>query len=294
MSKSVIDDHFNSGGQVKGKKRTTRFYGVKFIKSKASDRGQYFSSADTVANDILSPHEYFREVYGPILCSLLVTSALAIILGSGLALAGYYVPQINEQKLLSHNMLDIEAIKKAESYNNNLHSLRIAGIVLLAIGGVAMAVLLLIPFICLQRSEYSLLPTEDDTTTLLSAPTPKPIVPKTPDADYSFSVVKQHIQPRKQPLKSSKRLHHHRSDYDKGFLSPELHRGPIFVSDDSCKIGDQRRNRSSSFDSRLSPRHTRRIRHEDECRRHEDESRKSLSPDHKRTLSKAGSFHSLK
>lgn len=285
---------------------TTRFYGVKYLEKKTGGDQQSSTTADKTESCHINPRQYFREVYGPFLCTLLLTSAFLVVLGSALMLAGYYVPRLSFKELIADNKVNhFEAIKAVEEHNATLSGLRIAGVVLLVVGAVGLCVLFLAPTVCLQRTEYSLLP---DTEGVKPRSSFSSTASGLPEDLFTFSVVKQHIQPRKPGGgKTTRSTHQHRANYDKGFLSPELNRGPIFVSDESFKLrqldGDdvESRFRSSSCEARgtrLSPqppyRHKRssslfRIGGGMGINHHEN-----LSTEPKKLISvKAGSFHSL-
>ena len=330
-------------------------------------RNRRGSNVSSLHGNVINTRKYIREVYGPFLCTLLLISAFLVILGGALMLAGFYVPPVtishiqraphhsnNKQQNLKQETYSgqvnaaSESVHKARSHNNALNGLRISGVSMLAIGLIGLTILVLTPIVCLRRTEYSLLPDSDDFCRPRSSFSSASGLP---DDMFTFSVVKQHIQPKKKKKKSGsengistgslysvsgnsnkrtnrtsskQRSQQHQQHYDKGFLSPELNRGPIFVSDDNFKIRNSSgskvhhhhtnndhedtagkpnlgRNRSSSFEIRLSPRRSsqQQIRSSRNPWQH---SRYSLSggkltPDILLTRSgpvKAGSFHSLR
>ena len=287
MSNSVIDDHFNCGGKMP---RTTRFYGIKFIEGKANIGDHSPLGSFSIQGTLANPKEYFREVYGPFLCTLLLTSAFTFISGAALSLAGYYVPTITVKQLLSSNITETAALNKVHEYTNTLHTLRIGGIILLGIGGASMAALILTPFICLRRSAYSPLHTAKEISPAVSPAVRSHRQIKSSrytEPNFSCSITKQHVQPRSQ-TKSQRRMNQHRSSYDQGFLSPELNRGPIFVSDETSRISDRMRTRSSSCGTRLSP---------DSHSEHRKSSYNIsdiVNNENRGRLIKTGSFHSLR
>ena len=333
-------------------------------------RNRRGSNTSSAQGNVINTRKYIREVYGPFLCTLLLISAFLVILGGALMLAGFYVPPVSinhvegtphHSNLKQHNMKShqehytgqvlvnaaSESVQKARSHNKALNGLRISGVCMLAIGLIGLTILVLTPIVCLRRTEYSLLPDSDDFCRPRSSFSSASGLP---DDMFTFSVVKQHIQPKKKKKRSGtgegiitasiqstannikrtsrtsskQRSQQHQQHYDKGFLSPELNRGPIFVSDDNFKIRNSSggkihhhytnnddediagkpntgRNRSSSFEIRLSPRRSsqqqnRSSRNPWHCSRYSLSGGK-LTPDILLTRSgpvKAGSFHSLR
>jgi hypothetical protein len=232
------------------------------------------SSVSSISGNVINTRKYIREVYGPFLCSLLFASAFMVIVGGALTLSGFYVPVlplehlgtdvVNLENKKHPTLVDVSAFRKAQIHNNTLTGLRISGVVLLVIGLIGIIILLLTPIVCLRRTEYALLPPDETTRPHSSFSSASGL----PDDMFTFSVVKQHIQPKKQAAASGKAGRGLRSSsakqrahYDKGFLSPEMNRGPIFVSDRSCNLHQNvdgkdsrkhRKPRASSFDSRLA------------------------------------------
>lgn len=281
MAHMLIDDRFSPAHASHDKKRTTRFYGIKFIETKMNDN-KHSKSPSCGQITLLNPRQYFREVYGPFLCTLLVTSVLTIILGASLALAGYYVPRLTIDSLMEDKITEEEAIVTVLAHDKTIHSLRVAGVVLLTVGGIGLFVLILTPLIFLHRSDYQALPSS--TPTSQARVTNNNKLSNRTDPKLHYTVIKQHIQPRKQSRPSKKFHHHHRPSYDQGFLSPELNRGPIFVSDETRRIGDRKQGRFD-IDVKLKS---------DMLERSRSASyTKGLEPDFTRTPVKAGSFHCL-
>lgn len=266
------------------------------------------SSLSSITGNIINTRKHIRDVYGPFLCSILCASTFMVIVGSALTLSGFYVPVLPLEHLKSNIGGVDEEYRRAQIRNSTLAGLRISGVVLLVIGLIGIIILFLTPVICLRRTEYTLLPSDDTVRTHSSFSSASGL----PDDMFTFSVVKQQIQPKKHASPSgkagSKGLRtsvKHRPHYDKGFLSPELNRGPIFVSDGDrdlhSKDNRKHRNRSSSFDSRL----TATTRYSPQLfitsKHHQERPRYSipgiLTPDHPLSSSgpiKAGSFHSLR
>ena len=318
-------------------------------------RNRRGSNTSSICGSVINTRKYIREVYGPFLCSLLLISAFLVIIGGVLMLAGFYVPpliidnlqqpeqqqpeqQQQQQQQQQHSvqnqrMKTKASFERAQNRNQALNGLRISGVTMLTIGIIGLTVLVLTPIVCLRRTEYALLPDSDDFRCPRSSFSSASGLP---DDIFTFSVVKQHIQPKKKKksgggsggsapagnikrisrLLSKQRTQQHQQRYDKGFLSPELNRGPIFVSDGNFNVRDSSgnrihrdgktpdksnggRNRSSSFEIRLSPRHSSQQHHSRSPWHHP---RHSLSggkpnPDILLTRSgpvKAGSFHSLR
>lgn len=280
----------------KKKTSTTRFYDAKYLKQK-SDGSEEMSRNHTAqncstsrkTNSIINPRQYFREAYGPFLCTLLIASVMLVVLGSVLALSGYYAPRLSMKDNVGKTVNQVQAINIINQHNEMLNALRITGLVLLVMGTIGIGILFIAPMICLRRTEYTLLPDDEDMIRARSSfsSTHSGL----PEDMFTFSVVKQHIQPGEQKTKAS-RAAQHRANYNKGFLSPELNRGPIFVSDENFKLKDRDgRFRSSSFDARLSPqppyRQKRSLSGHNIAR--------NLTPEMKRLIPvKAGSFHSIR
>lgn len=303
MSKSVIDDHFEPNQRLS---RTTRFYGIKFIEGKANIDPHSPLGSFSIEGTLANPREYFREVYGPFLCMLLVTSALTFVSGAALSLAGYYVPPVSIKHYNSTLSLESESMDRAkvDQYTNTLHTLRIGGIILLGIGGISMAALILTPFICLRRSTYSPLHSANEMSASISPPlfTQRKITNSRAksslacEPNFSYSITKQHVQPRSHAKSHRGRTNNNekRCSYDQGFLSPELNRGPIFVSDEttrlesSTRLNGTFRTRSSSCCTRLSPE----VKHG--YRKSSFNISDIVNLESKATIVKAGSFHSLR
>ena len=228
-------------------------------------RSSNVSSNGTATHHVINTRKYIREVYGPFLCSLLLISALLVILGGALMLAGFYVQPVKvnlrrtelERKIgrpVNGNNIEEAvkalAIEKARTHNRTLNGLRISGVSMLAVGIIGLTILVLIPVVCLRRTEYALLPTEHEDfknyprSSFSSAS-------GLPDEMFTFSVVKQRIQPAKKQSKkkssgcggasstasiskrsprNSRNSSRQRQQQEKRYLSPELNRGPIFVS----------------------------------------------------------------
>uniref|UniRef100_A0A7M6DQN8 Uncharacterized protein n=1 Tax=Clytia hemisphaerica TaxID=252671 RepID=A0A7M6DQN8_9CNID len=335
MASSLESEHSFSSTHTPNsplkQKQTTRFYSAEYLKKKSSS-GQLFqnehterqtfketknslklpgyqtqklgeprrcSNASSTTGNIINTRKYIREQYGPFLCSLLLISAFLVILGGGLMLAGFYVPALELERLQDDtNSMKMIALQKAEQHNKTLNRLRISGVSLLSIGLIGLTILFLTPIVCLRRTEYTLLPDAEHLGPRSSFSSASGL----PDDMFTFSVVKQHIQPKKQTpggsnkSRNSRSGRHQKSGYDKGFLSPELNRGPIFVSDDNYKprsYSSKNRNRSSSFESRLSPRYS----PHNPWNKPRYSISGTLTPDIMLTRSgavKAGSFHSLR
>ncbi len=272
MSNTEIKEKSIRSSGKNSSKSSTRFYGIKYLEDK-TNHAIHHSPLANISVD--RSKEYFRSVYGPLLCTLLLTSTFTFITGATLSLAGYYVPSDTVRHFISVNATTTEQDDKTTKYNMTLHYLRISGIALLSIGGISMSALILTPFLCLRRNEYSQLCERSPThhTVPISSSSGND-----PTNHPGFIVVKQHIQPRVYK-KSSKRDHHPSSSKCKqdqksdskstkrvplsnsksseqdgtsnsGVLSPELDRAPIFVSDAQNRI---RSRSSSSSGSKLSP-----------------------------------------
>jgi len=215
MMSAIIDDQFSpSKSDTDSQKKTTRYYGVQFL------RRQYPVTDDAVAppskNGIWSfcdMKEMFGAIYGPFLCAVLLTSIFSVVMGACLALAGHYVPRMSVATLMETTKMNVaQATNKEIRYNKNLDNLSIAGMVLLAVGGLVFSILVMLPLTCNCKKEpendYALVATNDDDTILdvRATPTKKPGASildqirarnKSPTDDNPtlFSVFHHHIQP---------------------------------------------------------------------------------------------------
>jgi len=274
-------------------KKTTRFYSLDFMEKKLNDNSlnDLVGSTESIAIEKYEkPEENFRKSFGPFLCILLLTSLFTIILGTTLLLAGYYVPRLTIQSVKPNEVPKPDDMLKVINYNTRLKNLRTAGITLLATGIFGLVLLFLTPTICLHGGKCAKsercgsISFSRSLTPITCIPTYNRSVALSDKS--GFSVIRQHIQPKKQKQQYRKI----KQNYDKGFLSPELNRGPIFVSDTSHSLSDRinsddetPRNRSQS-EIQLSP---------NIIQKERTSSFDTLRSESRGTPVKAGSFYSL-
>ena len=197
MSKTLSFDEQNKDTS----KNTTRFYDSKFVAEKLNTLKHHDSYLlkETKNGGV-------RKKYGLLLCSLLLTSLLATVLGGVLALAGYYTSRATPHQVKKAEKLLHLALQFSKEQRTSLYVLQSAGLGLLAVGVILFALVIILP-------------------ALLSENTPKKTqMVASPVTKTSFFMVKQHVQPKKNKTKKFKK-----KNYDR-LSSPELNCAPIFIS----------------------------------------------------------------
>lgn len=230
------------------------------------------------SNDLNYPKKskHFRNVYGRYLCILLVVAVLTIVTGTTLLLSGIYSKVESEISIQSKSRNS----SKIDKYNKELiylRKLRISGVALLAVGAFCLILLIVTPIVCLGKSERHEI-AEKSVIPCTSKAKESIVIPKRYSPNFHYTVSKYNIQPKAKTPKHYRRLHD--SGYDRGYLSPELNRGPIFVSDHLGGMSD-RRIRSASWE----PSWTRNA--------HSDNTVEHSGPDFEKISVKEGSYHSL-
>ena len=231
------------------------------------------------SNDLNYPKKskHFRTVYGQYLCILLVVAVLAIVTGTTLLLSGIY-SKVETEISMQNESRNSSKIDKYNKEHTLLRKLQISGVALLAVGAFCLILLIVTPIVCLRKSERHEI-VEKSAIPCTSKAKESIIIPKRYSPNFHYTISKYNIQPKAKTPKHYRRLHD--SGYDRGYLSPELNRGPIFVSDHLGRMSDDRRIRSASWE----PSWTRNVQ--------SDNTVEHSGSDFEKISLKEGSYHSL-